>query len=265
MDVTWELGVNQFADLTYEEFHQYYLTDLSEMAQVTVDHCPEDKGSRVAPDRVDWQEQGKIQRVKNQGMCGSCWAFSAIAALEGAYAIKTGQAPPDLSEQELVDCSSKYGNKGCAGGLIGWAYNYIIDNNIHDQKEYPYRGLGGKCKTDQIGKGKYSVAKCVRSTPNVDGLVQSLVEAPVAAGMHVESTFMFYRRGIYNPRGCTAEANHGVLAVGYDLKSNPPSFHVKNSWGAIWGQKGYFQIAIGTDKGTCSIAGNGQNYWVAAA
>lgn len=264
-DVTWEADVNQFADLTFAEFREQYLADMSGNGNMA-DHCPEPGTTKASvPDKVDWEAQGKVQRVKNQGMCGSCWAFSAVGALESAYAIKTGQAPPDISEQELVDCSSSYGNKGCGGGLMQWAYDYIIDHNIHSQKEYPYRGIiPGKCKTDKIGKGKFGVAQCLKSGASVEGLVQALTEAPVAVAMLVESSFMFYRKGIYNPSGCKGEPNHGVLAVGYDLKTSPPSFRVKNSWGTFWGQKGYFEIATGTGAGTCSIAGNGNNYYVVA-
>lgn len=266
-DETYELGLNEFADLTFEEFKAYYLTDFSKQRSASGEHCeePPKQRFRSVPDQLDWQTQGKVQKVKNQGNCGSCWAFSAIGALEGAYAIKTGQAPPELSEQELVDCSKKYGNEGCNGGYMHWAFNYIIDNNIHEGKEYPYKGRGGACQTDKIGKGKFGIAKCIRSEPSVQGLVNSIAEAPVAVALYVSATFMFYRRGIYNPSSCKGEPNHGVLAVGYDLKSSPPSYRVKNSWGVIWGESGFFHIAQGTGKGTCSIAGNGYNYLAVAA
>ena len=265
-DVTWELGLNQFADLTYAEFKEYYLTDMSTHNGSTVDHCAEPGALTTnGPDSVDWRKLGKVQKVKNQGMCGSCWAFSATGALEAAYAIKTGEAPPNLSEQELIECSSSYGNKGCGGGLMQWAYDYIIDHNIHNSQEYPYKSaFGGKCKTDKLGKGKFGVAKCIKAAASIEGLADALVNAPVAVAMFVDPGFMFYRKGIYNPANCKAEPNHGVTAVGFELNSNPPSFHVKNSWGALWGDKGFFQISMGTGSGTCGLSGNGNNYWVEA-
>lgn len=264
---TYELAVNHFADLTYEEFKSYYLGDFSKQRQASVDHCTEPSKPKRAriPDAVDWKDQGKVQKVKNQGNCGSCWAFSAIGALESAYAIKTGQAPPELSEQELVDCSKDYGNEGCNGGYMHWGFNYIIDKNIHEGKEYPYKGRGGACQAEKLGKGKFGISKCVKAVADVTGLVDAIAEAPVAVAFYASMTFMFYHKGIYNPSSCNGDPNHGVLAVGYDNKGDLPFYNVKNSWGSFWGESGFFRIAQGTGLGTCKIAGNGYNYYPVAA
>lgn len=94
-------------------------------------------------------------------MCGSCWAFSAAGALESAMAIKNNSKVPNLSEQELVDCSREYGNQGCNGGLMGLGYDYVMDHHLNTEEKYPYTGRDGKCKTDEIGEGQVSITGCV--------------------------------------------------------------------------------------------------------
>jgi len=199
-----------------------------------------------------WLAIGALFQSAAYSLLGRTAFLPAICLLlyriADAYAIKTGQTPPDLSEQELVDCSQSYGNEGCNGGFMHWAFNYIIDNNVHNQAEYPYKGRGQACQTSKLGKGKFGISKCIRSQPSIEGLVNSIAEAPVAVALYVGFSFMFYRKGIYNPSSCAGEPNHGVLAVGYDKNSNPPSYYVKNSWGPIWGDKGFFYIAHGTGK-----------------
>jgi len=262
-DETYTVGINQFADLTFEEFSAFYLTDFSKLDKsATVDKCEEPpKATGQAPDSIDWTEKKKLQKVKNQGQCGSCWAFSAIGALEAAIAIKNENDPLDLSEQELVDCSRSYGNEGCGGGFMHWAYNYIIEHKVHDSKEYPYVGRNQKCQTDRLGPGTHEISKCVRATPTIDGLIESTAVQPVAAAFHVIQTFMFYRFGVYKSFFCNREPNHGIVVVGYDKTFKTPYFKAKNSWGQIWGDKGYFKIAHGTGKGMCQLSGNGFNFY----
>lgn len=261
---TYTLGVNHFADFTYEEFKAFYLTEFPQSSiEILGNICeePKRKSEGGVPDSVDWQASKNVQKVKNQGSCGSCWAFSATAALESAISIAKKEEPLDISEQELVDCSKTYGNEGCNGGLMHWAFNYIADNNINVQKDYPYKGRGAACQTDKIGKGKVTLSGCVRAEPSVGGLVNALAVQPVSVAFYVSTPFMFYRGGVYNPKSCNGEPNHGVLAVGYNLKEKVPFYKVKNSWGASWGEKGYFRIAQGKEKGTCTIAGNGFNFY----
>jgi C1A family cysteine protease len=258
---SYTLAMNEFADLTYEEFKNYYLSEIPKNLRVSKDHCvdPQIKGSDA--DAVDWDAQGKVQKVKNQASCGSCWAFSAVGAMESAIAISKGGEIPDLSEQELVDCSTSYGNGGCGGGLMNFAFNYVLDHNIHHQKEYPYTAQDGACKTDQIGEGSVEINGCVRVTPNVQGLVEGLSVQPVSVAFYVQDDFRFYNSGVYNPASCNGQANHGVLAYGYNSKASVPYFQVKNSWGPNWGLQGKFNIAFGSGKGTCTIAGTGFNYY----
>ena len=260
---TYTVGVNEFADLTFEEFTAFYLADFSQInAYKTVEKCEEPTIRKTSiPDSVDWQEQNKVQEVKKQLMCGSCWAFSAVASLESAISIKTGDAPLSLSEQELVDCSKDYGNNGCNGGLMNLSFNYVIDHHIHEEAEYPYKGRDGKCRTEELGEGKHGLSQCVRAVPTIDGLMESVAVQPVAAAFHVIQTFMFYRKGVYKSHFCNSEPNHGILVVGYNKTDKNPFFRVKNSWGKGWGENGYFKIAHGTGKGMCRLSGNGNNYY----
>jgi C1A family cysteine protease len=259
---TYTLEVNQFADLTFEEFSAYYMSDMSG-AQGSKDHCEDPEAPLFShrPEGVDWVKAGKVQKVKNQGACGSCWAFSAIGAVESAISITKKVDLPDLSEQELVDCSTEYGNEGCGGGLMNWAFDYILDHNINDSKDYPYKARNGNCRTDEIGTGKTEINGCVRVTPSVEGLADAIAITPIAVAFAVQNDFRFYKTGVYNPSSCPGQINHGVLAVGYCTKSDIPNYYVKNSWGTGWGDKGFFRIAFGTGRGTCSIAGNGYNYY----
>lgn len=80
-------------------------------------------------------------------MCGSCWAFSAVGAMESALAQKNGGSVPNLSEQELVDCSTPYGNNGCGGGLMNLGYDYVLDHHLNTEEKYPYSGRNQSCRT----------------------------------------------------------------------------------------------------------------------
>lgn len=253
------LEVNQFADLTWEEFKNYYLSEMP-AGRSSKDHCHEEVSFGALPDKKDWNQEGKVQKVKNQAACGSCWAFSAVGAIESALAIKNGKLP-DLAEQELVDCSSDYGNGGCNGGFMHWGFNYVLDHNINDSKDYEYTAQDGECRTDEIGKGKTEISGCVKAEATVQGLAEAISKNPVSVAFAVQNDFRFYKTGVYNPESCPGQINHGVLAFGYDNKAELPYYFVKNSWGTAWGDKGLFKIAQGTGKGTCSIAGNGYNYY----
>jgi C1A family cysteine protease len=256
---TFTVAVNKFADKTYEELSALYLTNLPSVSE---GKCTVQKVSKdaVKETNVDWTTLGKVQAVKNQGQCGSCWAFSAVAAIESAIAIKTGSLP-NISEQELVDCSRNYGNQGCDGGLMNWGFDYVIDHHINNASDYPYKASDQKCKTDTIGEGKNAITSCVKATPTIDGLVEAITVQPTSVAFHVTQLFFFYHGGIYNPWFCMGQPNHGVLAVGFSTTDKTPFFKVKNSWGASWGEQGFFRIAFGKGQGTCKIAGNGSNYY----
>jgi hypothetical protein len=145
-NMSYTLGMNQFGDLTAHEFKTQIVGGCFKgSAAYSTPTAPNGR----APTPVDWVAQGKVQKVKNQAQCGSCWAFAAIGALESAWAISKGGAVPDLSEQQLVDCAGSEGNQGCNGGLMNQAYDYLIKfGGSQPQNTYAYTGRDGSCKAD---------------------------------------------------------------------------------------------------------------------
>lgn len=257
---TYKLAINEFSDMTYEELKAKYLVDFDSVQGTN--KC-EQSGLRYTDDidEIDWQAKGFVQKVKNQGQCGSCWAFATTAGLESAIAIFKKEALPDLSEQELVDCSHEYGNFGCQGGLMGNAYDYILDHHINVQKDYPYKGSDQTCNKKKSGKGTVGLKGCRQVEHGVDRLTEALKQQPVAVAFYVQSDFFSYHSGIYNPKTCAGHPNHGVLAIGFNLKDKLPYYKVKNSWGTKWGDKGFFKMSIGIGHGTCNVAGTDWNYF----
>jgi C1A family cysteine protease len=167
-------------------------------------------------DPVDWRDCKVVTPVKNQGMCGSCWAFSTTGSMESFLAITT-KTLPNLSEQELVDCSRSYGNYGCNGGLMTGAYNYIKDHKLATEKDYPYKARTNRCARKDTGD-RYTVSSyqvMTRGNANVSGLTAMLKKGPVSVAIEVRSDFQLYHSGVYAfKKSCGRALNHGVLLVG---------------------------------------------------
>jgi C1A family cysteine protease len=249
---SYTLGENKFADLTFEEFSSKYLSQVVISNEVSTQNL---LGSNADVTSIDWREKNVVTRVKNQASCGSCWAFCATGSFESGFAIATGELV-EFSEKELMDCSVKYGNHGCQGGLPGFAYQYIKENKLGLESDYPYRPINGKC---QIDKSKRRVGLSdfkYLDTPDVTGLKKAIAITPVSVGIEVQYDFQMYTGGIYtsDDSSCGKQLNHGVLAVGFNDEDETPYFIVKNSWGPDWGEKGYIRIASGSGSGTCGIA-----------
>lgn len=205
------------------------------------------------PDSVDWAAKGAVTPIKNQGQCGSCWAFSTTGSLEGAYFRKTGSLA-SFSEQQLVDCSSSYGNQGCNGGLMDQAFWYVIDHGITLESKYPYRGTGGPCKYVDTDKA-FQISDCTDVTVNKEkSLMAAIAQQPVSVAIEADHlSFQLYKSGVYSGN-CGTKLDHGVLAVGYGSQDGKNYFKVKNSWGAGWGSSGYIYIVRkGDGKGQCGI------------
>ncbi|XP_048828969.1 pro-cathepsin H [Brienomyrus brachyistius] len=249
------MGLNQFSDMTFAEFKKSFL--LTEPQ-----NCSATKGGHMTrdgpyPDSVDWRKKGNyVTPVKNQGSCGSCWTFSTTGCLESVTAISTGKLPL-LSEQQLVDCAQAFNNHGCNGGLPSQAFEYIKYNKgLMTEDDYPYTGRDGTCKFNP-GKAAVFIKEVVNITKYDE---MEMVDAvarlnPVSLAYEVTSDFMHYKDGIYTSTEChntTDMVNHAVLAVGYGEDNGTPYWIVKNSWGANWGQEGYFYIERG--KNMCGLA-----------
>ncbi|KAG7469752.1 hypothetical protein MATL_G00132180 [Megalops atlanticus] len=262
---SYKLGMNHFGDLTLKEFQKMML-DFN-LASTVDTSLPVWNGSVLqAPNEVDWSKKGYVTPVKNQGQCGSCWAFSSTGALEGQVFKKTGKLI-SLSEQQLVDCSRQYGNYGCNGGWMGRAFQYIQDNGgIASEEGYPYTAKDEACKAQNAEK----VATCTGHTVLRRGDERTLRDAvasvgPVSVTLDASRrSFQFYKSGVYYDRRCSQRINHAVLAVGYgqsvyetnmnDLTRRATKFWIlKNSWGTGWGNQGYIRLA--RERGNlCGIA-----------
>nr|CAH7754224.1 unnamed protein product [Callosobruchus chinensis] len=248
---TYYLKVTQFADMSPEEFQE--LLSLGEKTRPDFDFKVFEPNMTVAaPDSFDWREKDAVLEVKNQGQCESCWAFSATGCLEGQNAITYGQQV-SLSEQNLVDCSLSYGNNGCNRGVIMYAFLYVKDHGINQEKYYPYEAKLGKCRYDpkesvvQVDEA-YGVKQDEEALKHVVAQI-----GPVAVGVDA-SSFSLYGGGVFKPSSCSSTSlNHGVLVVGYGREGNDNYWIVKNSWGPGWGEKGYIRM-IRNQNNRCGIA-----------
>ncbi|XP_013865872.1 pro-cathepsin H [Austrofundulus limnaeus] len=249
------MGLNQFSDLTFEEFKKIYLQ--------TPQICSVTKGNHVFgtgphPDFVDWRVKGNfVTPVKNQGFCGSCWTFSTTGCLESVNAIATGKLI-SLSEQQLLDCSSSFNNSGCLGGLPSHSFEYIKYNKgLMTEEDYPYKGFVGTCKFESQLTAVF-VQDVVNITCNDEKAMVDAVARlnPITVSFDVTSDFKHYKDGVYSSAQCkkTADSvNHAVLAVGFGSEENGKAYWiVKNSWGPAWGKDGYFLIERGTNM--CGLA-----------
>jgi len=253
-NLSWTAGLNEYSDLSWAEFSSRFL--------MAPQHCSATQGNHVssgeAPgdDTLDWRTKNVVTPVKNQGGCGSCWAFSTTGCLESIWAINQG-ALLQLSEQQLVDCARAFGNAGCNGGLPSQAFEYIkAAGGINLGKDYTYTGRDGSCRA----KPAQFAAKVTGEVNITQGAENDLFDAvtkagPIAVAFQVVSDFQSYRSGVYDSTRCRSgpmDVNHAVLAVGYGTLSGKPYWIVKNSWGTSFGIQGYFYMV--RNKNMCGVA-----------
>ncbi|KAM3938767.1 procathepsin L-like [Leptodactylus fuscus] len=256
---TYRLGMNYFGDMTNEEFGQLmngykHKTDRKSGSTFMPPNNYE------APKSVDWRKEGYVTPVKDQGQCGSCWAFSATGALEGQHFRKTGKLV-SISEQNLVDCSTPEGNQGCNGGFMDQAFQYVLDNHgIDSEESYPYVGKDQDCQYNPDN----SVANDTGFMDIKSGSEKDLMKAvasvgPVSVAIDAgHQSFQFYQSGIYYEPDCSSEnLDHGVLVVGYGFEGEDVDgkryWIIKNSWSEKWGNEGYIYLAKDR-KNHCGVA-----------
>lgn len=251
-----KLAVNQFADLTNEEFKAsrngfkgHICSNLAtsfRYENVTV------------PQSVDWRKKGAVTPIKNQGQCGCCWAFSAVAAMEGITQLTTGKLI-SLSEQELVDCDISGQDQGCEGGLMDEAFKFIQQNRgLASETNYPYKGVDGTCNKNKAATHAAQIDG-YEDIPanNENALMKAVANQPVSVAIDASgSDFQFYSSGIFSGE-CGTQLDHGVTAVGYGTDVDGTKYWlVKNSWGTEWGEEGYIRMRRGVNapEGLCGIA-----------
>jgi cathepsin L len=254
--LTYKLGLNQFSDLSEEEFIVKYtgFQGIDKNAEYATPHV--NKGT-INDDNFDWRQHDAVLPVKNQLSCGSCWAFSAIGAVESAWKIAEHQLT-SFSEQQLVDCSSDFGNHGCQGGLMNNAFQYLLKKGgIMTEVDYPYTASDDHCKEDVLKfVGKIRTFSQIRQN-DCDGLLHAITQTPVSIGI-AANAIMSYKNGIFNNPRCGVQLNHGVVALGYGTDANTKQEYwlVRNSWGTTWGEDGYirfFRDDNKTESGMCGI------------
>jgi len=232
------MGINQFSAHTQEEFAQQYLGLIVSSKPHTIESLED-----FSVGDVDWTTQGAVTGVKNQGSCGSCWAFSATGGLEGLSKIGFGELQ-SFSEQQLVDCSGSFGNQACNGGLMDNAFKYVKANGIVLESEYPYKAVKQTCSKNS-GPFKISGFTDIK---DCTALANALTGRPISVAVDA-TNWSPYKSGVFN--NCKTSLNHGVLLVGVNSEN---VWKVKNSWGTSWGVNGYINLAKGNTCGICNVA-----------
>lgn len=253
------LGVNEYADLEGEEFVQMMNGLIPRnYSLATIDHLTYLSPAMPVsvPDTVDWRDHGYVTDVKNQGSCGSCWSFSTTGSLEGQHFRKFGKLV-SLSEQNLVDCSVKWGNNGCNGGLMDYAFQYIKDNDgLDTEGSYPYLAKDGTCHYKAKDSGATDSGYVDVPSGEEDKLKEAIATiGPISVAIDAShQSFQLYQSGVYvEPECSSSQLDHGVLAVGYGTLNGQDYWLVKNSWGPGWGDKGYIMMARNSDN-QCGVA-----------
>ncbi|CAK4069412.1 unnamed protein product [Aphanomyces euteiches] len=257
---TFTLGLNHLADLTDEEYKQMLGFKRSGGRSLASSTYSQDRSNDV-PESWDWRKHNAVTPVKNQGQCGSCWAFSAVASMESVYALATGKLE-SFSEQELVDCVDGGVDDCNHGGEMSHGFVEIIDNHkgkIEKEVDYPYTAVSkGKCLAED-GKAIGHFTSYVNVTSGDEDALKGAVAQNGVVSVAIDaSSFLFqlYRSGVFSWSLCKNgydELDHGVAAVGYGNYKGKDFWLVKNSWGEGWGMDGYILMSR-NKKNQCGIA-----------
>ncbi|GJV13191.1 senescence-specific cysteine protease SAG39 [Tanacetum coccineum] len=257
MNKGYKLAVNEFADLTNEEFRTTRNRFLAHECSPSTSAFRYENVTAV-PSSMDWRTKGAVTPIKDQGQCGCCWAFSAVAAMEGITQLKTGKLI-SLSEQELVDCDTSGIDQGCEGGLMDNAFDFIVSNKgLTTESNYPYKGVDGTCNSNEKSNNAATITGHEDVPANSESaLLKAVASQPVSVAIDASgSDFQFYSSGVFTGE-CGTELDHGVTAVGYGTSDDGTKYWlVKNSWGTSWGQEGYIMMERDVDakEGICGIA-----------
>lgn len=283
--VKYEVALNQFADMTHEEFLSHatggiipdeeHVPDLQkEIPESLLKSIEETKRANGGknPKSIDWRDSGL--RVKNQQTCGSCWSFAAVATIEVAWAQYRRRKTRNLdfkhfSEQELVDCSRRYNTRGCSGGWMDFAYEYVKENGLSSEESYPYEAIDtrpceNKEKARVLNPGQL---RSIKIPKNSGMAIEDMVaQGAVAIGLDA-SALRWYNKGVIDdPTSCSINMNHGVTIVGYgyDKTADLDYWIIKNSWGPTRGEDGYYRVMKTTEggEGLCGLHQRASFVWI---
>lgn len=253
-----KLGHNAFSHMTFDQWRDTYF-GFSMPADWMSDEIDLTLTAPTASS-VDWSSKGAVTPVKDQGQCGSCWAFSTTGSVESATYLSTGKLP-SLSEQELVDCAG-FPNMGCNGGSMASAMSWISRNGgLCSESDYPYTsgdGSKGSCAKSSCSAAASVSGKTSVSASNEDALAAAVEQQPVSVAIEADQrAFQLYSSGVFTS-SCGTNLDHGVLAVGFGTDGGQDYWKVKNSWGSSWGENGYIRLGRGSEfnsgSGQCGIA-----------
>jgi C1A family cysteine protease len=244
---TWKAGLNQFSDLTPDEFKAQYLNGLA-TSITDLETLPESETPAVAAGDIDWRSKGAVNKIKNQGQCGSCWAFSATENLESVNFLATKKLPI-AAPQQIVDCDKAW--YGCSGGWPYGAFTYLKNFGGQDSEaSYPYKAVDGTCVANtanivakltgykDVGKDEGSVFAAIATAP-----LSICVDA---------SRWYLYQSGVISASQCGQSIDHCVQLIGYDQDTaGGGAWLVRNSWGTSWGENGLLRLQMGQD--TCAM------------
>jgi len=266
-----EYGITKFMDLTEEEFKArlgYKKSNVTTPGTLpkwdgkTCYTCKRFPNLEQIPAQLDWTSLGAVNKVKDQGQCGSCWTFSTVVGVEGAW-FMAGNDLLSLSEEEIVQCDDNKDDQGCQGGEMTLAYQYVMKNGgLNSERAYPYTsggGTDGHCNKIAEKKsvasidGAYYISSRAQKDVNETYIMQALAQVgPLSIGINANH-LQTYVKGVLSPDLCLQKLDHGVAMVGYGVgRDNTNYWKVRNSWGSDWGEEGYFRIARGSN--TCGIA-----------
>lgn len=249
---TYRIEINQFSDLTEEELHWYTHGYVAAPQHNSTKKFFKPSNSIMLSSAVDWRESGIVPEVKDQGNCGSCWAFATAGAVEIHYGLFKKENV-SLSEQHLLDCAIE--NHGCKGGWMEKAYAYVTENGIHKAQDYPYETTQSACRLNP-SKSLYKIQDTIFiEQGNEEHLLAAVAEkGAVSVAIDATGNFAAYQSGVYYNTNCsTSKLTHAVIVVGFGQENGEDYWLVRNSYSKNWGENGYVKISRNRNN-HCGIA-----------
>jgi len=248
-NLPWRMAINEFADMTPEEFRKTRLGNVLDKPKAQIASSRLSAPVKADPS-LDWRDKGAVSPVRDQGQCGACWAFSVVGAIESACFIATHHLE-ELSIQMVIDCTTDIGNEGCNGGFMDRTFNWTEKHPLCAESSYPWTERSGKCHSCPPVPG----CKVIGFTEIPEGDDKALMEAlnkqPIAVAVDA-SSWSFYSGGVFDGKCDSKQVDHTALLIGYGTDSGKQYWTLQNSWGASWGEKGYIRLIRKPDE--CGIS-----------